>query len=894
MFRKKTFAAVMVAMTAGGNWAQATTAYWDGNDISLGAGPAPTGTWGVHAFWSLDSTGSSTTGVWAPGNDAVFSAGGDATGSFTLTVDGTQTANSVLVEEGSITIPSGAINTGTNAFQINTGASVSIPSSSMLNADGKVVLAGGTRIQTNPTGGAAFINAAKGLEIHGSGTVNYTSSGIGTFSIYTGTILGTGGTTTSGGAGTLIKTGANEFRYQAPAAGGTNTANSTFAKLQVNQGLYRLGSVVVGSQQTTELGFGAAPLLPLSDAITLDGGAIGSNFTVTLHANRGITIGAGGGTLFGSNSVSVVIPGRLSGSGKLTVGGTGTNGNFTLSNVGSATSFTGAVQLDTGFLTLNETLNATNFSGAGGALIIGSSKTFTVGSDNSSTSYTGMVRGKGLFIKNGTGILTINPASEWLADSVTINNGAIKYGLASAGFSDFSSITIGATGTLDMNSFNDSFGGLAGSGSVTNNSGSTGLTLADGFSTTFSGTISGSSKLTISKTGGTQTLAGNNNALVGGVLLKRGGLELGHKNALGLADLIVTPSSATVLPVLSASTTLTGVSAIANNIKINHVTLAGPTVANTLTLGGSNDLELSGVISDAVASAPGAVLVSGAGTLTLTGNNTYTGATTVNAGRLRFANNANVTGVASTPSLTVNGGTFELANTGGATSTVLDIPTTIAGATDAWVGTVDLQDNDMIARYTAGQGVAKLAEVTNQIKSGLNINAAVPWTGTGITSTEASLPANQFLTALGVISNDLAINGLGGTGAFVTSFAGRPVDENAVLVKYTWFGDANLDGVVDDTDYSLIDNGFGNSLTGWVNGDFNYDGTIDDTDYSLIDGAFGNQNGQLLTAEFLAMREAQFGEAYVANLLAAVPEPTSLGLLAVGAMGMLARRRRQA
>ena len=56
-------------------------------------------------------------------------------------------------------------------------------------------------------------------------------------------------------------------------------------------------------------------------------------------------------------------------------------------------------------------------------------------------------------------------------------------------------------------------------------------------------------------------------------------------------------------------------------------------------------------------------------------------------------------------------------------------------------------------------------------------------------------------------------------------------------MKYTYFGDANLDGVVNASDYTLIDNGFnsqtsGPLLTGWFNGDFNYDGVVNGDDYA--------------------------------------------------------------
>ena len=66
-------------------------------------------------------------------------------------------------------------------------------------------------------------------------------------------------------------------------------------------------------------------------------------------------------------------------------------------------------------------------------------------------------------------------------------------------------------------------------------------------------------------------------------------------------------------------------------------------------------------------------------------------------------------------------------------------------------------------------------------------------------------------------------------------------------MKYTWFGDADLSGSVDGTDYGLIDQGFlsNGALTGWFNGDFDYSGTIDGTDYGLIDGVFLTQDEEL-------------------------------------------------
>ena len=56
----------------------------------------------------------------------------------------------------------------------------------------------------------------------------------------------------------------------------------------------------------------------------------------------------------------------------------------------------------------------------------------------------------------------------------------------------------------------------------------------------------------------------------------------------------------------------------------------------------------------------------------------------------------------------------------------------------------------------------------------------------------------------------------------VTTFGGVAVDNTSVLIRYTWVGDANLDGVVNSADLAMISS---NGST-WSTGDFNYDGVV--------------------------------------------------------------------
>jgi hypothetical protein len=104
-------------------------------------------------------------------------------------------------------------------------------------------------------------------------------------------------------------------------------------------------------------------------------------------------------------------------------------------------------------------------------------------------------------------------------------------------------------------------------------------------------------------------------------------------------------------------------------------------------------------------------------------------------------------------------------------------------------------------------------------------------------------------------------------------------------------GDANGDGRIDGDDFALTDRGFNQHLTGWSNGDFNGVNGVDAADYQILDQAYLAQGGAPSPA-FLAARANAFGDGYVSQILAAVPEPTSIATLATGLLLPLARRRR--
>ncbi len=129
-----------------------TLLYWDANGALAGAGgPTPTGTWGVDTFWGGIADGTGATAAWQAGGDAIFSAGADATGMFTVTVAGTQDLGALVFEEGQVTLSGGTLNFTdiTPKVEVLDTGSASI-SSLLTGATGLLKRGGGILSLTNP------------------------------------------------------------------------------------------------------------------------------------------------------------------------------------------------------------------------------------------------------------------------------------------------------------------------------------------------------------------------------------------------------------------------------------------------------------------------------------------------------------------------------------------------------------------------------------------------------------------------------------------------------------------------------------------------------------------------------------------------------------------------
>ena len=81
--------------------------------------------------------------------------------------------------------------------------------------------------------------------------------------------------------------------------------------------------------------------------------------------------------------------------------------------------------------------------------------------------------------------------------------------------------------------------------------------------------------------------------------------------------------------------------------------------------------------------------------------------------------------------------------------------------------------------------------------------------------------------------------GTGGNPIYPT-FGGQPATATDTLVRFTYFGDANLDGNVNALDFNRLAINFGKTPGSdvWSQGDFNFDGIVNTLDFNALASNF--------------------------------------------------------
>ena|GEM_PF-3760460 len=261
------------------------------------------------------------------------------------------------------------------------------------------------------------------------------------------------------------------------------------------------------------------------------------------------------------------------------------------------------------------------------------------------------------------------------------------------------------------------------------------------------------------------------------------------------------------------------------------ITIAG-TVPVTVNTGTSNDaigLDGSAAVSIDTTGSGGGIqtLTIGSGAnpiLTVNASsgivnlavNSGAGIRQVNFSRLNIASGAKMAIAQSSATL------GDYSNHANRTVAVIDA----GGLNIATGGILDLGDNDLILHYASANETAARNLVSGLLASGFDGGG---FDTAGINSSAASYDAyfGSGTRALGWMDN----NDIG-----ATSFDGvNTSDLNEVMVKFTYYGDSDLNGVVDATDFGLYAAGKSNAGTGWAFGNYDYNATTTDaTDFGLF------------------------------------------------------------
>lgn len=468
----------------------------------------------------------------------------------------------------------------------------------------------------------------------------------------------------------------------------------------------RLSGVISGGGNLIKVGNGVLTLAGNNDytGATTIGGTAGG---IIVRANNALGSAAGNTTVAAGTSLG--LSGGVNYSTAETIVGSGTGtaivtGVFAAASRGMVQSvsgnntFAGAIQINATGITRFGTQDGAQLTLSG-----------PITPSSGVSGVTVLFRAGG---NDGDFITLSNSGNSWADTQIFSSNGGtgagVRLGIDNALPTSASVYTTsggGSSAMLDLAGYNQTLNGLTNAGSTTalriSNSDSTRqstLTLNTTGDRSTNGTIiqDGAGKIQVIKTGANNQTLNGVNTYTGGTRIDQGTLTLGN--------------ATNTLANTGAVNVNGGTLALGNNNDtVGAVTLTSGSITGTgnatngiLTGSGSDYDVRSGSVSAALAGSIGLTKTT-AGTVTLSGNNTYTGTTTISDGVLSVGTSANLGGAAS--ALNLDGGTLQV------TGTTL---TNFSGRTVTFTAgkTVSLDINNAANAFTVGQ-------VLNQTSGGL-------------------------------------------------------------------------------------------------------------------------------------------------------------------------------
>ncbi|WP_095152643.1 autotransporter-associated beta strand repeat-containing protein [Pseudomonas sp. Irchel s3b5] len=469
----------------------------DGGRIVVGSNTAlGSGTLTANAGTQLDSNTAVTLG-----NAATLNGNLTVLGSNALTLNGVIGGTGGVIKNGATNLTLGGNNAFLGPVALNAGglilASNSAVGSGTLNAAGGTTLDASTQVSVNNAvnlAGNLGIGGTADLSLNGTvngagsltknGAANLILSGnnnfLGGISLNAGTL--TAGSNSALGLGNLTVAGTSALDSNSALSLGNNVVlNANLSNTGSNN--LTLAGVVSGAGGLIKNG---ASNLTLNGINTYSGGTTLSAGTVTL--GTGASLGSGALTVAGSstldnsapqvlaNNVNVNANLALAGNNNLTLGGVIAGaGTLTKNGLADVTlsgnnSFSGTFDVLSGSLTTlsgaalgnNSTVNlgggaALNLAASGrlasltgsGTALIGTGNTLSLGGNNVSSTFAGILSGDGGLTKLGSGTQTLSGISDLTGDT-HVNAGTLQVNgsLDSANVLINSGGTLGGSGTL--------------------------------------------------------------------------------------------------------------------------------------------------------------------------------------------------------------------------------------------------------------------------------------------------------------------------------------------------------------------------------------------------------------------------------------------------------------
>ncbi|MGD0139841.1 MAG: PEP-CTERM sorting domain-containing protein [Tepidisphaeraceae bacterium] len=269
---------------------------------------------------------------------------------------------------------------------------------------------------------------------------------------------------------------------------------------------------------------------------------------------------------------------------------------------------------------------------------------------------------------------------------------------------------------------------------------------------------------------------------------------------------------------------------------------------------------------------PGSVSVNNS-----SGNYTISGAGGKIADAGAFTKSGRATLTIGTPlsvgSMSITAGALKLATgVSGGTGPAATSPIDLTSLSITGNGVLDINNNHLIITYGASDPITTIA---GYIASGHNTGN---WNGPGIISSAALTNPSGLLYGIGYADgNDHVVTGL---------------TSGQIEVAYTLLGDANLDGLVNGSDFNILAANFNQSITGWDQGDFNYDGLVNASDFNELAANFNQGVSGAASAGDIAALDAFAAANGLSLPTSSVPEPASTFLFGVLALGGLLQVRR--